>query len=146
MFQPNLFQRLLFFVTNLIDTVRSGPIVGQADLIANFTLGYELGGFSGRISATHQTKTLSPGNSGIGQSGSGVGRIPELDFFDDSFWRFDLAIKQKLDPKGRFTLIFNMNNITNTPERALLGSNSLLTQEEFFGYTMDFGVLYKFKK
>jgi len=135
-----------FFVTTITDTVRSGSIVGQADLIANFNLGYEAKGFSGRISAIHQTQTLSPGNSGIGRSGSGVGRIPELDFFDSSFWRFDLALKQKLDKKGNLTLLFNMNNITNTPERALLGTNRLLTEEEFFGFTMDFGVLYKFRK
>lgn len=134
-----------FFVTTLIDTVRSGPIVGQADLIANFNLGYELGGFSGRISAIHQTAALSPGNAGIGRSGAGVGRIPALDFFDDSFWRFDLALKQKLDQKGRYTLLFNMNNISNAPERALLGTRSLLQEEEFFGFTMDFGLLYKFK-
>jgi len=134
-----------FFVTTLIDTVRSGPIVGQADLIANVNLGYELGGFSGRISAIHQTAALSPGNAGIGRSGAGVGRIPALDFFDDSFWRFDLALKQKLDQKGRYTLLFNMNNISNAPERALLGTRSLLQEEEFFGFTMDFGLLYKFK-
>jgi TonB-dependent receptor len=135
-----------FFVTTLIDTVRSGSIVGQANLIANLTLGYEIGGFSGRISAVHQTKSLSPGNPGIGRAASGVGRIPELDYFDDSFWRFDLALKQRIDKKGKFTFLLNINNITNTPERALLGTGDLLQEEEFFGFTADFGVLYKFRK
>ena len=93
-----------FFITTVIDTFRSGSIVGQADLIGNLSLGYELGGFSGRVSAIHQTRTLSPGNPGIGQTGSGVGRIPELDFFDDKFWRFDVAVKQRIDKAGRWTV------------------------------------------
>ncbi|MEL6924894.1 MAG: TonB-dependent receptor [Bacteroidota bacterium] len=135
-----------FFITTVIDTVRSGPIVGQADIIANFSLGYEVGGFSGRISAIHQSKTLSPGNPGVGRTGSGIQRIPELDFFDDQFWRFDLALKQKLDKQGAWTLLFNVNNLTNTPERALQGTARLIQEEEFFGFTAELGVLYKFKK
>ncbi len=135
-----------FFVTTLLDTTRVGPIVGQADLITNLIFGYETGGFSGRISAVHQTKNLSPGNTGVGRAGSGVGRIPELDFFDDKFWRVDIALKQQLDKEGKFTLLANLNNLTNTPERALLGTNNFLTEEEFFGFTADFGILYKFRK
>jgi len=133
-----------FFVTTVLDTFRSASIVGQADVIANLAIGYERGRFSGRISATHQTRTLSPGNAGIGRSGSGVGRIPELDFFDDAYWRFDLALKQKLDKLGKWTVLINANNLTNTPERALLGVANLLQEEEFFGWTGEFGVLYKF--
>jgi TonB-dependent receptor len=133
-----------FFLTTLIDTFRTGPIVGQADVITNLTLGYEKGGFSGRISAVFQSRALSPGNAGVGRSGSGVGRIPELDFYDDQFWRFDIALKQKLPKKIPITLIANVNNLSNTPERALLGTRNLLTEEEFFGFTVDFGILYKF--
>ena len=135
-----------FFVTTVLDTSRVGSIVGQADVIANFTLGYEVGGFSGRLSSVFQSKTLSPGNPGVGRTGSGVQRIPELDFFDDQFWRFDLALKQKLDKKGVWTAIFNMNNITNTPERALQGTANLLQEEEFFGFTAELGILFKFRK
>ena len=135
-----------FFITTVTDTVRSGPVVGQANIITNLSLGYEFKGFSGRVSAFHQSKTLSPGNPGVGRSGSGVQRIPELDFYDDKFWRFDLALKQRLDKKGRWTLLFNMNNISNTPERALQGTENLLQEEEFFGYTAELGLLYKFRK
>lgn len=134
-----------FFETSIIDSLRSGPIVGQADLIANASLGYEAGGFSGRISMIYQTDALSPGNPGIGNNSSGVGTVEAFDFYDDSFFRFDLALKQRIDKKGRWTLLFNMNNITNTPERAFLGFSERLTSEEFFGFTADLGVLFKFK-
>ncbi|GLR19817.1 TonB-dependent receptor [Portibacter lacus] len=133
-----------FFVTTLIDTFRTGPIVGQADLITNLTLGYEKSGFSGRISAVYQSRALSPGSSDVGGTSSGVGRIPELDFYDDGFWRFDVALKQKLSKKIPLTLIANINNLSNTPERTLLGTRSLLTDEEYFGFTVDFGILYTF--
>ncbi len=134
-----------FFVTTVLDTLRSGPIVGQADLIANLSLGYEIGGFSGRVTMTYQGEVLSPGNPGVGRTGSGVQRIPELDFFDDEFTRFDLAFRQRLDKQGRWTLLFNVNNLTNTPERSIQGAAQLLQEEEFFGATADFGVLYRLK-
>ncbi|MEZ4775760.1 MAG: TonB-dependent receptor [Bacteroidia bacterium] len=135
-----------FFVTIVTDTVRSGPIVGQANIIANATLGYERKGFSGRISMIYQSSALSPGNPGIGSSGSGVGAIPEEDFYDASFMRFDLALKQRIDKKGKWTVMFNMNNITNTPERAFQGTINQLQEEEFFGFTADLGLMFKFSK
>ncbi|MEZ4826501.1 MAG: TonB-dependent receptor [Bacteroidia bacterium] len=135
-----------FFVTIVTDTVRSGPIVGQANVIGNFTLGYERKGFSGRISMIYQSAALSPGNPGIGSSGSGVGSIPEEDYYDASFTRFDLALKQRIDKKGKWTVMFNMNNISNTPERAFQGTINQLQQEEFYGFTADLGLMFKFSK
>jgi TonB-dependent receptor len=134
----------IFFQTIVTDTLREGPIVGQADMLANVTLGYEKGGFSGRISMIYQSDALSPGNPGIGSSESGVGEIPEKDFFDKGFYRFDLALKQRIDQSGRWTILFNLNNFTNTPERAFLGIIDRLRDEEFYGMTADLGLIYKF--
>ena len=135
-----------FFETTVLDTVRSGPIVGQADVIANLTLGYEKGGFSGRVSMIYQSDALSPGNSGIGSSETGVGQIPEKDFYDQGFYRFDMALKQRLDKKGKWTVMLNLNNFTNTPERAFLGIADRLRDEEFYGMTVDLGVQVRLHK
>ncbi|NND07729.1 MAG: TonB-dependent receptor, partial [Saprospiraceae bacterium] len=135
----------VFFETIVTDTLRGGPVVGQADLLSNITLGYERGGFSGRVSMIYQSDALSPGNPGIGSTQSGVGEIPETDFFDQGFFRFDLAIKQKLTKKGNWTLMFNLNNFTNTPERAFLGIADRLRDEEFYGMTADLGIAFKIK-
>ncbi len=135
----------IFFQTIVTDTLREGPVVGQADLLSNITLGYEIGGFSGRVSMIYQSDALSPGNPGIGSSENGVGEIPEKDFFDQAFYRFDLALKQRLDKKGRWTLMFNLNNFTNTPERAFLGVAERLRDEEFYGMTADLGLVFKIK-
>ncbi|MCB0666920.1 MAG: TonB-dependent receptor, partial [Saprospiraceae bacterium] len=135
----------VFFETYVTDTVRQGDIVGQADVLANINLGYERGGFSGRISMIYQSDALSPGNPGIGSSDSGVGSIPEQDYFDQANYRFDVALKQKIDKKGRWTVLLNLNNITNTPERAFLGVVDRLREEEFYGMTADLGLVFKFR-
>ncbi len=134
-----------FFETTVVDTVREGTIVGQADVLANVILGYETGGFSGRISVIYQGDALSPGNPGIGSSEAGVGTIPEQDYFDEASLRFDLAMKQRIDKQGRWTVMFNLNNFTNTAERAFLGIAQRLREEEFYGMTADVGIAFKFR-
>jgi TonB-dependent receptor len=134
-----------FFETIITDTVRQGNIVGQANVLANINLGYERGGFSGRISMIHQSDALSPGNPGIGSADSGVGTTEERDFYDQASYRFDIAIKQKLDKKGKLTALLNLNNVTNTPERSFLGVIDRLRDEEFYGMTADLGLVFKFR-
>ncbi|MEL7161754.1 MAG: TonB-dependent receptor, partial [Bacteroidota bacterium] len=137
-----------FLPAERIDSFRLGRIVGQPDLIVNLMLGYEKKGFSGRISAVYQGDALSPGNPGIGSGGNGVGDRAEEDAFDASFWRMDLAFRQKIGKEGNLSVIFNVNNVLNTPEQAFLtgtGTN-LLTENEFFGVTADLGVAWKFRK
>ena len=135
-----------FFITEVTDTVRTGRIPGQASLIGNVSLGYEKKGFSGRISLIYQGDALSPGNPSIGTNNAGVGVIPELDFFDQESLRLDFTMTQKLGKKGNWGMVFNVNNILNTPEAAFLGTQKLLTERELFGLTADLGFTYKFKK
>lgn len=135
-----------FFVTEVTDTIRSGRIPGQASLIGNVSLGYEKRGFSGRLSLIYQGDALSPGNPSIGSNNTGVGVIPELDFFDQESLRLDFVMTQKLGKKGTWGLVLNVNNILNTPEAAFLGTQALLTERELFGMTADLGLTYKFRK
>jgi TonB-dependent receptor len=135
-----------FFVTEVTDTVRSGRIPGQASLIGNVALGYEKKGFSGRLSLIYQGDALSPGNPSIGSNNTGVGVIPELDFFDQESLRLDFTMTQKFGKKSQWGMVLNVNNILNTPEAAFLGTQALLTERELFGLTADLGITYKFKK
>ena len=120
------------FQPTIIDTTRQARFPGQADHIVNFSLGYEKGGFSGRVSMVYQGITLGT-----------IGTRAELDGFTDEFIRWDLIMKQKLGKSG-FTLFLNVNNISNTPERTFLGTNTFTTREEFFGWTGDIGIQYRF--
>ncbi len=120
-----------FFFTEIIDTVRDGRVPGQANFIANFQIGYEKGGFSGRVSALYQGNSLAF-----------VGQRSELDGFTDFSLRWDLAISQRLT--RNWSLFFNLNNFSNQPERAFVGNTSFVSEEEFFGMTGDLGLRFKF--
>jgi TonB-dependent receptor len=114
-----------------IDTVRAGVMPGQADYIANLSIGYEKGGFSGRVSLITQ-----------GESLQFVGTRSELDGYEDGFTRWDIAVQQEI---GRgISLFLNFNNVTAQAEGAYLGSRLFPTRTEFFGWTGDIGVRYKF--
>jgi outer membrane receptor protein involved in Fe transport len=104
---------------------------GQSDAIVNLSIGYEKGGFSGRVSMIYQGASLET-----------IGTRNELDGFLDGYVRWDAAVNQRIS--HRFTLFFNLNNFTNRAERAFLGSRAFATNEEYFGWTMDLGLRYKF--
>ena len=87
----------------LNENKREISMPGQAPLIFNFSVGYDLKGFSGRVSANYQDNYLMfPGSSAI------------QDNINWNFWRFDIALKQKLSPK--LSLFLNLNNINNMRE------------------------------
>ncbi|MFK7845405.1 MAG: TonB-dependent receptor [Rhodothermales bacterium] len=119
------------FAPTLIDTVRAGRMPGQSDGLFNISLGYEKGGFSGRVSILYQGISLET-----------IGTRSELDGFQDDYVRWDAAINQRISTG--FTAFFNLNNFTNRAERAFLGARSFATNEEYFGWTVDLGVRYKF--
>jgi TonB-dependent receptor len=113
------------------DSVRSSRMPGQANEIANLTLGYEKGIFSGRVSFLYQGDALQT-----------VGPSPELDGYSMKSARWDLALEFKAFPG--FSVITNVNNLSSLPEGAFIGSEHFPTQEEYFGWTMEFGVRYRF--
>lgn len=119
------------FTPTIIDTVRIGRMPGQVDYVGNFSVGYEKGGFSGRVSLVIQGPSLQF-----------VGTRPELDGFNDSYARWDLAVRQKIG--SHFSVYLNLNNFTNYTEGAYLGSKNFPTREEYFGWTADLGVRYQF--
>ncbi len=115
------------FNFTFIDTAREGRMPGQANHLANVTVGYEKGNFSGRISMIYQGDALQT-----------IGVRSELDGYSDDFVRWDLAMQYKFLPNMAVT--FNMNNLTNLPEGAFLGIETYATREEYFGWTADLGI------
>lgn len=119
-----------FVISTAVDTLREGKVVGQADILANFTLGYEKGGFSGRLSMFVQGRTLDF-----------LASRAEFDGYTESTVRWDLAFKQKIF--NDLSIFFNFNNLSNVPEAAILGFRDYSTREEFYGWTADFGIQLK---
>ena len=119
-----------FFESIVTDTVRSGKVPGQADYIANVTIGYEKSGFSGRLSMFLQGRTLDF-----------VASREEFDGYTEAVTRWDLALRQNITE--HFAVFLTVNNLSNVPEAALLGFRDYSTRQEFFGWTADFGFQYK---
>jgi TonB-dependent receptor len=75
----------------------------QPEFFANVALGYDVGGFSGRVSLFHQgeyTRTFTARSRG--------------DRIVASYSRLDLSLKQKVT--DNISLLLNLNNLTNTEE------------------------------
>jgi TonB-dependent receptor len=120
-----------FFMPTLTDTLREAPMIGQADQIANFSVGYEKGGFSGRLSMIYQGAILRV-----------VNLREELDQYDNAFIRWDITLQQHI--YMGLSLFLNMNNISNQPESTFLWKDIYPTGQEFFGWTGDLGIRFKF--
>jgi TonB-dependent receptor len=120
-----------FLLTSIVDTFRVGNMPDQASDIANISLGYDLGRFSGRISMLLQGKTLTF-----------VGAREELDGFTDTLIRWDLSVKY--DVFGNTSLYANVNNLTNAPDQSFMQTARFPTGREYYGWTADLGITLKF--
>ncbi len=114
---------------------RVNTIIGMPDVVANVSLGYELGGFSGRLSAYYQSATIT----------SAQANNKSLDQDKDALMRLDLQLSQKFKKVLGLAIYLNINNITNNPDRRILTYHpSKLTNEEVYGVSGDIGIRYKF--
>ena len=114
---------------------RLNKITGMPDMIANVSLGYELGGFSGRISAYYQSRTIN----------SAVASDISTDVDRDAVMRLDLQLSQKLKKLPGLVFYLNVNNLTNNPDASILTHHSdRISSIERYGTSADIGVRYKF--
>jgi TonB-dependent receptor len=113
------------------DTVREGKMPGQTDHLLNFSIGYEKGGFSGRLSLFVQPKSLAT-----------IGEFEATDTYTSNYSRWDLAIQQKIG--FGLSLYADFLNISNRPEGSYYGSEKFPLTQEYFGWYADFGIRYRF--
>jgi TonB-dependent receptor len=117
-----------------IDTTRTGRLIDQPDDILNVTLGYDIGGFSARLSFLYQDNVLISADP----------VYKELDSYTDAYYRWDFTAYQKLPWLEGLQLYLNVNNITNRPDRQFRSVLEKLSVVEYYGRTADFGVRYQF--
>ncbi len=119
------------FTPTVLDTFRLNRTQGQANSIANFTLGYEKGGFSGRVSMNYQgDKLASSGGSELS------------DQFTRSYLRWDASLTQRIGEN--FQVLVNLINLSDEPERNFQYQESLPTYEIFYGWQANLGLRYRF--
>lgn len=106
----------------------------QPELFGNISLGYDIGGFSGRLSLFHQSeyyRSYSP----TGSNDRVVG----------AFTRLDLALKYQIIEN--LLVVANVNNILNIEEKDIRHNQEVgyraLRSNERYGTTFDFGIRYQ---
>ena len=124
-----------FAKTVFVDSTRVGRMPNQPDDVFNFTIGYDIGGFSGRLSYQYTDNILT-----------GVERtFQELDTYTGSYGRWDFTAYQKLPwLGGGLQAYLNINNITNTPDREFTSVLEKLRLLQYYGRTVDLGLRYSF--
>lgn len=111
-----------------IDTFRVAPMIHQADLIANLSLGYDYKGFSSRVSVQFQGATLRS-----------VGSRPETDRYTDDYLRYDASIRQRFFNR-RLSVYANLNNVTNRADRSSQFTYDRPRTIEYYGASFDIGM------
>ncbi|MCG3119661.1 MAG: Vitamin B12 transporter BtuB [bacterium] len=112
---------------------RSARMPDQPAHIANVTLGYDLKGFSTRLSYLYQTDKVAF-----------ISREPALDNFSGAYSRWDLTVQQKVGGTG-LQLFANLSNLNGRPDKSFRGDQLVdPTYIEYYGFTMDLGARYKF--
>jgi TonB-dependent receptor len=103
----------------------------QPEFFCNVALGYDIGGFSARLSYYYQ-----------GEFNSEFSGNSKTDGVTKSFSRWDLAVKQQVTPN--ISLLFNVNNILDVEEDLSLINRiqgwDLLDESNRYGMSADLGV------
>jgi len=116
----------------VVDTFRTAPMVHQPDHIANFSLGYDIRGFSVRTSMIYQGSTLTS-----------IGSRPETDRFTDDYIRFDLNLKQDFYD-GLFSVFMNVHNLNSRRDFSMQFTEQFPRAMEYYDMTMDLGIRFQF--
>lgn len=116
----------------LVDSSRTARMPDQPAHIANVTLGYDYKNFSARLSYLYQTDKVTF-----------ISTQPVLDNFSGSYSRWDFTLRQKL--RWGTEVFANFNNLNSTPDKSFRGEALVNpTYIEYYGFTMDAGVRFKF--
>ncbi len=118
------------------DSYSQNKMRGMPDMVGNVSLGYELGGFSGRVSIYAQDKTF--GDLNDPNNGS-------LNTEVKPFQRVDIQISQKFKRVEGLAIYLNISNLTNSHDvRDIVYHPLSYTSSEGYGASADLGVRYKF--
>jgi TonB-dependent receptor len=102
----------------------------QVDFTLNTFLGYDHKGFSTRVSMSYQGTRLTSINPTTDK--------PGYYNYTDSYLRFDVTAKQKINKY--FSVLLNLNNLTNATEKGYRYTSAFPTYENMYGFSVDFGV------
>jgi TonB-dependent receptor len=111
-----------------IDRTREGRLINQPNDILNAYIGYDYGGFSGRLSFLFQ-----------GNSVNNIGPFAEQDGFSKDYFRIDASARQTL-PWFGLQVFLDVSNINNRKNEAAQASIDGFTSQQFYGLTANLGL------
>jgi TonB-dependent receptor len=113
------------------------PFSRQSKRISNLAISYEKYNFFLRVSLNYRSPYIEEG---------GFGTSPATDTYVDDHSQIDLSVNYRLTQN--FTIYAEVLNLTEEPYILRWGSGgapgSLLRKSEFYKYTADFGVRYRY--
>jgi TonB-dependent receptor len=122
-----------FYSTRIVEVKQK--LEGQPEFYGNISLGYDIGGFSARLSLYYQGEF----NRSFSADGRG-------DRVTNAFSRLDLTVKQKIT--DRISVLVNLNNLTDTEEKTTVANRvegwRLPDTNQRYGVTGDVGVRLEF--
>jgi TonB-dependent receptor len=118
--------------TTVVDTFYTTRMLNQPNDVANVALGYDLGGFSLRLSLLYQDNIFKRPDFWLQQ------RV-----FSDKFIRWDLSIKQNL-PWFGMQVYFNISNITGEDDVDINAKNRYAATQQRYGMSADLGVVLRY--
>jgi len=124
-----------------VDTFYVNRLLHQADDIANVSLGYDLKGFSARISFRFQGNVIR-----------GVGTRPETNQYTGNIYSYDLVVKQNIPFKyGQLEVFLNAINITNVPQERYVtfktpegNDRDAVTYQRYSGRQFQLGLRFRY--
>ncbi len=114
------------------DTSYTNPMISQPDYLLNLTLGYDYRGFSIRSAMRYSSRIFRANNW-----------YEALRGYSTPFYRYDLAIRQKLPVKG-MEFFLNVNNLTGEMEKDVISHMDFASYIEDYGRNANMGVRYQF--
>lgn len=130
-------RRMVFLPDSSFYQSNKTDLPDQVDWITNLSLGYDIKGFSIRVSAIYQAAYLT------GFSSRGNSETSEYFYsFVDDHLRFDASISQKIG--DHLMIMVNVANITAESERRYTWKPKYVTSENRYGTSFDIGLRYKF--
>jgi hypothetical protein len=109
------------------DTFYTARMLNQPNDILNLVLGYDIGGFSARVSMLYQDNIFKNPDFWMQQ------RV-----YSAKYTRWDISVKQDLPWYG-IQLFVNINNLTGAIERDLNQKTLYPANEEHYGMSADLG-------
>lgn len=120
------------FRTTFENQVREVLIPNQAPHVFNMSIGYDLNGFSARVSGAFQ-----------GSKADTYSANKDFDRFTLEFWRWDASIRQRF--AKNWSIFLNLNNFSNQQDVTFTRNENFVSSIETYGFTGTIGAQYQIK-